>query len=275
MENDTLISTDRLFHYTWNKENLLSILENGFKPKYSLEKLGLFKEKEIFKHISSHTGDFPKTDDINDEFAIPMICFCDIPLNLVANHIDIYGEYSIGLTKEWGVKQGICPVFYVPESGESRNILETMIRFVHNQLPETDKKVGCYDIDVNNDIQLLNHFYDLIQLSMFVKPYKGFYEREYINWSEENYKFYDEREWRYKPSRHLSCKGYLTKDEFETEKMRENYNAELSYLNFDIEDIKDIIVPENEVDIIRKQVSKIERFKKFDLNKIYSLNNRI
>jgi len=135
MGTDSLISTDILYHYTWNKENLLSILENGFKPNYSLEKLGLFKEKEIFKHILSFIGDFSKQEDINDEFAIPMICFCDIPLNLVANHINIYGKYSIGLTKEWGVKQGICPVLYVPESGESMYLIESMILLAHTQLP--------------------------------------------------------------------------------------------------------------------------------------------
>lgn len=272
MESDSLVSTDRLFHYTWNKENLLSILENGFKPKYSLEKLGLFKEKEIFKHILSFMGDFSKQEDINDEFAIPMICFCDIPLDLVENHIKMYGKYSIGLSKEWGVKQGICPVFYVPERGETRNILESMIRFAHNQLPIIYEKIKQNKIEVIDDIELFAYFNKLIQFSMYIKPYISVYERKQPKIRIENYKFYDEREWRYKPSGFLPCEEFLTKVECENDKSRDDYNAKLRHLNFDI---ADIIVPEDEIDIIRKKVSKIKRFKNFDLNKINSLKNKI
>ena len=137
------------------------------------------------------------------------------------------------------------------------------------------EKIKQYKIEVIDDIQLFTLFDKLIQFSMYIKPYVGLFERKQLNIKIENYKFYDEREWRYKPSGFLPCEGFLTKEECENDNSRDDYNSKLKYLNFDIENIEDIIVPEDEVDIIKKLVSKIKRFKNFDLNKIDSLNNRI
>jgi len=44
--------------------------------------------------------------------AIPMVCFCDIPLSQLVSHIDTYGKYGLGMSKEWGIKKGLNPVIY-------------------------------------------------------------------------------------------------------------------------------------------------------------------
>ena len=80
------ISSNCLFHFTNSAENLLNILENEFNPRYCLENLKFL--------------DFsPKMTDYF-EIAIPMVCFCDIPLSKIKTHISIYGNYGIGMKKK-------------------------------------------------------------------------------------------------------------------------------------------------------------------------------
>ena len=47
-----------------------------------------------------------------------MVCFCDIPLNLAGNHRKVYGDYALGLRKEWAIENAICPVLYLADDGE-------------------------------------------------------------------------------------------------------------------------------------------------------------
>lgn len=65
-----------LLHHTRKFDALLSILTNGLKVCYS---------KEHF------TTDFYA--------AIPMICFCDMPISRLSEHIESYGSYAIGFNK--------------------------------------------------------------------------------------------------------------------------------------------------------------------------------
>ncbi|EGU32399.1 hypothetical protein VIBRN418_17483 [Vibrio sp. N418] len=53
--------------------------------------------------------------DMGDvEFAaFPMVCFCDIPLSRIDEHVKFYGEFGIGMTKEWAIKKGLSPVQYI------------------------------------------------------------------------------------------------------------------------------------------------------------------
>lgn len=86
------ISSETLFHFTGRekgKETLLSILENGFYPRYCIENLSSYNENT--------ESQYP---------AFPMVCFCDIPLTRIKTHTKHYGEYAIGLKKlgEWKKK---------------------------------------------------------------------------------------------------------------------------------------------------------------------------
>lgn len=260
MDIDTILSTNRLFHYTSSKEKLISILENGFKPRFSLEKLGILKNDTFF--------DFNvNSPNITDEFAIPMCCFCDIPLNLVDIHINVYGDYSIGLTKEWGEKQAICPVIYLPNLGETRVLFENLItNYQKNINTIKNKKTNNYLFS-----EIFNFYDDIIDLIMFVKPYIGFYEKN--KYKNENHKFYDEREWRYKPNK-MICKSYMTKQEFNSYNSDNERNKYMDFITFNITDITDIIVPEIEVNLIRNIIKEIPKYKDFDLKIIDSIKNK-
>ncbi|ELG4788095.1 hypothetical protein RAL05_004263 [Vibrio vulnificus] len=84
-----------LFHFTDKIETLKLILMNGFWPRFCLEDVSWLK--------------YPDFDFI----AYPMVCFCDIPLSRVNEHVSFYGEYGLGLTKDWAVRNGITPVQYI------------------------------------------------------------------------------------------------------------------------------------------------------------------
>jgi hypothetical protein len=53
-------------------------------------------------------------------YAIPMVCFCDLPLSLIKKHVEEYGGYGIGLNKTWGVKNGVAPVIYTHSRAKTR-----------------------------------------------------------------------------------------------------------------------------------------------------------
>jgi hypothetical protein len=82
-----------LFHYTKNFEALSSILKEGFRVSYSKERI---------------------TDSIF--IAIPIVSFCDIPIECCEEHREKYGSYAIGLNKQWMMdtyKELLSPVHYV------------------------------------------------------------------------------------------------------------------------------------------------------------------
>ena len=89
MKNNTSSS---LFHYTSCIGALEGIITQGLFPNYCAETL-------------SYNGK-------NETVGIPMVSFCDIPLMRIDSFSDRYGKYAIGLSKEWGLKNRINPVFY-------------------------------------------------------------------------------------------------------------------------------------------------------------------
>ena len=90
------ISSSTLFNFTDNIEHLLNNLEHGIYCHTSLEKL---------------PGN-------RHAYEVPFCCFCDIPLSLISEHFEWYGEYGIGLKREYAREHNTQPVHYV--TSESR-----------------------------------------------------------------------------------------------------------------------------------------------------------
>lgn len=240
-----MLSANTLFHFTKDKDTLLSILKSSFYPRLSLEQVDLFKGQAI---------------------AIPMCCFCDIPLSQISDHVSRYGSYAIGIKKEWAIKQGITPVMYFHKNSSAYKNVKRHI----SALKDLTKK-GVIDEQVSVE-QLLYVMYNCF----FMKPYEGV--------GEEKIRYYDEREWRYVlpcfvdgKQTYLSSDGY--NDPIKREEMNrsnEQYGIRFnpSVINYiivksekEIIDVKHAVssikgnYPYDQVDLLTTRLISIERIK--------------
>lgn len=155
------ISSSTLFHFTKKKEFLQSILCEGFWPRYCIE----------YCWNGNH-------------WAIPMVCFCDIPLSLIKEHIKTYGGegWGIGMSKQWAIEQGITPVLY---SSFKSDVYKLVYRFSNSlTFPSTNSKKMPLE-------ELL-----LYRIKRTTASEK---EQLLINGAIKRKKFYNEREWRFIP----------------------------------------------------------------------------
>lgn len=110
--------SDNLFHFTKSIDILELILVGGFKPRYCLEDVA-------WQGI-----------DTEEFIAFPMTCFCDIPLSRISEHTDFYGQYGLGMSKDWGAKNNLDPVLYSPAGGKVQGLID----FLFNNFPEEEKR---------------------------------------------------------------------------------------------------------------------------------------
>src|SRR5664280_163726 len=100
------ISTHSLYHYT-TFENLLGIIDNGFNYNYFEEDL------PFTTPTASFFSKFNGTDLFRYYQPIACVCFCDLPFDRIDDHKKQYGQYCIGMSKEWAMDNGITPVRYI------------------------------------------------------------------------------------------------------------------------------------------------------------------
>jgi hypothetical protein len=239
-----MISANSLFHFTRTLDDIQNILTNDFIPHYCLEN---------FNHIND-----------TSEFAIPMTCFCDIPLSQITGHIDNYGHYAIGLKKEWAFNKGISPLIYLHTNSHTNIYLKRLIESTA--------------LNPNMDFKDLNTIY-FLEFICYSKIYKGKLLRG-IELSKE-ITFYNEREWRYVPTmKDLKLcipDLFISKEDYFDEKLRDNFNNTLQHLKltFTPKDINYIVIDREDERL--QIVNLIEQIKgnKFTLNDIKRLNSKI
>lgn len=155
------ISSNSIIHFTNSKEALKSILEDNFKVHYCIEKIVL--------------------GAIKVDMAVPMVSFCDISLSQVKEHMDKYGKYGIGLTKEWAIKEGLNPVLYLEKNS---NLSKSIINFYKEYI--TDR------IHLDKLTEYQKQLFDILR---HTKNYQNDLVRQEKTY--KDYRYYDEREWRY------------------------------------------------------------------------------
>jgi len=224
------ISSSVLFHFTSSLANLKSILENGFYPRYCPEySYGSKQGHAASKNLPPLT-------------AVPMVCFCDLPLALIKFHLKAYGEFGIGLTKEWGIRNGLSPVFYIHEQSLLFQLLPSRIR--------------AYD----RDLRLL---------FAYTKPIDGPAWRK--GKTQHSIKFYDEREWRFVPRLKDAAQLQLPREDYsdvlKLEALHQSLKEKFKLTIYPI-DIQYLILPES------KDEHEIVDFVEF-LNKLYSPRDAI
>ena len=204
------ISTNSIIHYTESFDILCSILSEGFKIKYCAERIRL--------------------GNGNSQAAHPMISFCDIPLSNSMQHFAAYGDYGIGLSKDWAIRMGVNPVLYIDK--------DSLFAISLNELIEDRRKTKSN--------LTKNQKENILKIKSYAKNYTGHLKRRGID--NPTYKFYDEREWRLVPKEEdmNSASFSISLSSYNAEK--DKYNDKISdcRFKFNSTDVSYIIVKQTE-----------------------------
>jgi hypothetical protein len=235
------LSANTLIHFTKRKSFLKNILEGDFRIFYCKETIQFDQSPKIVY--------------------VPMVSFCDIPLSEIKEHMSKYGSYGIGMTKEWAYQQKMNPVLYVAgNSSLSSSYMGTLRGFFgESSWKENTKK---------------EHL-ELIDIIRYIKNYEGDLNRK--GKITENYRFSDEREWRYVPSLSDTYPFFLSERAFLENGGKDFFNEIISNLRleFTLDDIKYIIIKkESEIDEFIKHIRRVKG-KNYSSGDIERLTTRI
>ena len=236
------IKSNSLFHFTPKEEYLLDILENGFWPRFCSEDIEWLIPKDFKNELEKQEEDnFWETltkelikSNISS-IAYPMSCFCDIPLSKITAHTDFYGGFGLGMTKEWGIRKRLNPIFYLSDNSIIPNLIQSFL-------------LKTAPIDFWKSIQSeKTNQNTIIQLMKFLKPLRG---KMKVNGKEVTKNFDEECEWRYAPASDENnlfpnfLPNFLANN---NEELQDSniVTKKVASLNFEPSDIKYIFVPED------------------------------
>lgn len=184
------------------------ILEHGFWPRYCLEDIGWLGQAN-YEYV-----------------AFPMVCFCDIPLARIGEHVKFYGNFGLGMSKGWALRNGLNPILYI--AGE-------------NSLRQELKSFNSHANRLNSDDDTENAKKSMRYVYAHSKPAEG---SMIVSGKPSEKEFYQESEWRYVPqARKITT--YLPKHHFDTPENLEKANSstrENCMLTFTPQDIRYIFV---------------------------------
>lgn len=226
-----------LFHFTQSVNTLKLIMKNGFWPKYCLEDVR-WLGYEVFDFI-----------------AYPMVCFCDIPLSRADEHVNFYGDFGIGMTRQWAERNKLTPILYISEN---------------NNFPKTFRDLVDYSVSMKEEKRdeakktvryILAHS----------KPTEG---NIVVGNDVVKKEFYQESEWRCVPKSDKIV-DYLSRKDFDDEEVLLKCNEltrEHCILPITPNDIKYIFVKsDSEIpDIINYIQTELDHFPNADIKVLMS-----
>jgi hypothetical protein len=237
-----------LFHFT-SKEGLFGILSSTFRVSYARELIiGPNNRREL---------------------GVPMVSFCDLKLSELHKFIeDDYGKYGIGLTKEWANRHNLSPVMYISRySNLTDNIISGIDGFY--------RYLNSIDNMEQIDEQTKN-YQNLLNIYRYIKNYEGEQHRPNKP-SNLNYRFADDREWRYVPDiTNPDLRPFVPISSIRTKAQKSEMNEKVKHitLHFEPEDIQYLIV-EKENNII-ELINHLEQVKgRFNIDTRRRLASRI
>ena len=155
--------SESLFHFTKSSDALRAILRSGYWPRYCLEDVEWLRE----------------APSDNRAMSFPIVCFCDIPLSRIDEHVLFYGEYGIGMTKDWALRNGLNPVHYVSQASSFAATFKSLCQLaIENEEADRDTK----------------SLPKICALAMFMKPVAGTMN---VSGAPVSKDFYQESEWRF------------------------------------------------------------------------------
>jgi hypothetical protein len=231
------LSSNSIIHLTQSLDALKGIIENSFKIKYCKESINL--------------------SESCTDLMIPMVSFCDIPLSEIKDHINKYGNYGIGFTKEWAQRHGLNPVLYLDDNSNLSKSFEIAL----------DSHVMDHDKDFD-ELEITQQC--ILDIFRYIKNYQGNLVRK--TETKERYRFSDEREWRFVPTAELHADMALSTAYFEDKRNLKNVTKIKSSLDelkltFEPNDIKYIIIKDD------SEISEVLDFLKRVKGKEYSYHD--
>ena len=222
-----------IFHFTKQFDALKGIFAGHFNVSYAREKI-VGKGRSI-------------------QFAVPMVSFCDIKLSDIQHHIASYGKYGIGMSKEWAVRSGLNPVMYISKKSDIAVDLIAEVKRSSSSMGES-KGLASRRIATKS----LMHSFNVLR---YVKNYQGDNQRADGS-TTRDYRFANERDWRYVPPMNSTAQPLLSVDDVSTSKKKAAWNAKISTfkLSFEPRDIKYIIIPSDnssERQLVIDEINKI------------------
>lgn len=221
-----VINPNTLFHFTPKIQGLKGILSQGLRMSYCYE--------EFTRNLG---------------IALPLICFCDIPLLRTLNHRAVYGNYMVGFDKEYMINQ--CQPFLNPvnylKSLFIRNLgdesFKTLWKIISNIYPNEIRRIleeaGIQSLTDEHDVEDVfaedeNLKYKRDQISFVASRlrYSLAFSKEYSTTrGGKEIINYNEREWRYinnywnDDENKENWKVAISSQEFESKKI--SWNKEL------------------------------------------------
>lgn len=206
-----------LFHFT-NSKALHGIVNGqAFFPSFSRERLQ------------------GKTQ--SRSYGVPVVSFCDLRLSEVRHHILSYGNFGIGLSKNWGSANGLSPVAYISQDGE-------FIDPYLNALSSLFNLWNAPNLTASQQQSLTTAYNDVMRTLEYAKNYEGTLNRIGKK-TKNNFRFADEREWRYVPAYLGSGIPVFLPDNAintPTKKSKANVQLRNSLLSFSATDVKYLLV---------------------------------
>lgn len=232
-----------LFHSTAKISVLKSIIKNGFSPSYAKEK---FLDRDVI---------------------IAMVSFSNIPIFEARSQVD-YGKYSIGLKREWGIKNKLHPVTYTYLGSEKEISLNKLIKdFALFQSAEALASItnSVSFFEFQNFSENFTNLYKAILTTGNAPEIKKYFEeifvdvdelqlffKHYIDQNKRGKQVYcfNDREWRFIPN--INRKMYYATTasgdsiaEYEQILLTKKPHLKNIRLDFDLEDIEFIMVKKN------------------------------
>lgn len=174
---------NHIFHYTKSFDSLIGVLTKGFSPSYCQEQI---------------------TDLV---YLIPMVSFCNISIRDVDLYMR-YGNYGIGMSIDWAIKNRISPVIYIHETSPFNNLHSDINKILlwdlvngqfadaQRQFKEAMDKGEAYNYSPPADER---HTRLLSEINKLTVPALQFFKNWKVQYQEQEIITYQEREWRYIP----------------------------------------------------------------------------
>jgi len=208
------VSSNVLFHITGSMKNLKGILRKGFVPNCCAEYSLSAADEDAWRRNKAPVC------------SPAMVCFCDLTMPMLGKHLAQYGDFGIGVKKEWGIKNGVEPVIYTHPNGCTRRPVERLTEMT----AKTNQKT------MSDDLKFL---------AAYTKRHRGNPWRNGAFQKEVH--FYDEREWRFVPTKPNGGPFCLEQADYANHTKRNSIKRKLAQyaLRVEPDDIMYLFVPDD------------------------------